>query len=96
MEHDDDWFRMQGRLDAYENVLTFLISEVSRLSGRGDTYLEAFADRLRTQFEPQATVAMSVEDRARHTRDLRRAMLEIADAIEARMASPTQSGGCAD
>jgi hypothetical protein len=79
----NDFYRIQGRLNALENLLRLLVLDRASVSERPRDWIKEYVANLRQDLNFAAIGAIPTPDAERLANETRRAISEIADLIEA-------------
>jgi hypothetical protein len=81
----NDFFRIQGRLNALENLLSLLVLDRANVSESPHVWIKEYVANLRRDANYVASGPVPTLDAARLASETRQAILELADMIEARL-----------
>jgi hypothetical protein len=82
MDHDDEWYRLQGRLNALENLLALLVMDRAAVSQDPASWIAEYVANLRPEKRAKFLGPKPDADINRLTAETNEAVNEIADLIE--------------
>jgi hypothetical protein len=92
MERDDSWYRIQGRLNALENLLILLVFDRAAVNPDPAAWIAQYVQQLRPPKPAGKTEIASDVDAARLAAEVNKAVQELLDVIEQRAAIFTPAG----
>jgi hypothetical protein len=93
MEHDDEWYRLQGRLNALENLLLLLVIDRANVSPDPSTWITQYVANLRLEKETTLIGSDRGAEIGRIAAEVHKAVLEIADGLECQYGAVISSRG---
>ena len=79
----NDFFRIQGRLNALENLLCLLVLDRANVSGNAADWIKEYVANLKRDLNFVTIGTIPNQDAERLGNETKRAILELAELIEA-------------